>query len=101
MPITAADKLDSANETGLYSELTVGTTAVEVKVGASALENRKVVHMLAKDNSIYWGYDSSVTTTTGTRIFKNQFIPLPAGDNISVWVIADAANKKLSIGELA
>lgn len=90
---------DVARVSGLYTELTVGTTPVEVKVGGTALANRKYVTLRPKDNSIYWGYNNSVTTTTGTRIFKDELIILPVG--VPVWVIADAAGRKISIGELS
>jgi len=95
------DQLDHANDSAVYGTLTVGTTAVELKVGGSALENRKVVTIQPKANKVYWGYDSSVTTLTGTQVFKDQFIPLPVGPEITVYLIADGSGKDVRIGELA
>ena len=101
MGVSGVDSLDHANDSAVYGTMTVGTTALLVKVGASVLPRRKALTMQADANSIYWGYDSSVTTATGTRIFKGQFVPLPVGPDISVYVIADGAGKVLRVGELA
>lgn len=93
--------IDVLNREGVYTELTVGLTAVELKVGGSVITKRQAVTMQPRDNNIYWGYSNSVTTTTGTQLFKNQFIMLPIGEEVSVWLIADGAGKKVRIGELA
>lgn len=100
MGVSGVDNLDHANSQAKYGSLTVGTTAVELKVGANRMEDRKVVTMQTKDNNVYWGYDSSVTTSTGTQIFKDQFMPLPVGPDIEVWLIADGAGKDVRIGEI-
>jgi hypothetical protein len=90
---------DIARTSGLHAELTIGTTAVELKVGASALANRKYVVMRPRDNDIYYGYSSGVTTTTGMELFKGEFLMLPIG--VAVWLIASGAGKKIAIGELS
>ena len=101
MSVSGSDRFDSLNRQGVYGEITVGTTPVEVKVGASPLAHRGLVHILAKDNQIYWGYDNSVTTTTGTRIFRNQLVFLPVGPDVSIWLVANGAGRDAAIGELA
>lgn len=88
---------DTARVSGVYSELTVNTSAVEAKVGGSKLSNRKYLSLRPKDNGIYYGFDNSVTTTTGTVLFKDELMILPYG--ISVWLIASGSGKKISIGE--
>jgi hypothetical protein len=91
--------VDKVNTDGVEAELTVGTTAVPIRVGGSNLANRKVVTAQPKDNQIYWGWTSSVTTTTGTRIFKNQFVQWKVGATKDVYLIANAAGKNVSITE--
>jgi len=93
--------IDVLNGEGVNGALTVGLTAVELKVGASVLNNRQSVTMQARDNNIYWGYSNAVTTSNGTQLFKNQFLLLPIGAEVSVWLIADGAGKEVRIGELA
>lgn len=92
---------EALNTSAVYGSLTVGTTAVEVKVGGSVLANRKTVTLQPKDNKIFWGYDSSVTVSNGTQVFKDQFMPLPVGANISIWLISDGAGRDVRIGEIA
>lgn len=89
------------NSAAVYTELNVGTTAVEVRVGGANLKGRQLVHMLPKDNEVYWGYDNTVTITTGTRVFKNQLVTIPIGDELSIWLIANGPDKKVNIAELA
>lgn len=90
---------DVVNTAAVYSEITVGTTAVELKVGASALANRKVAHVTPKDKDIYWGYDNLVTPVTGTKIFKGATVEFNYGPNISIWLIAESTGNKANIGE--
>lgn len=95
--VASADVLD---HNGVQGALTVGTTAIEVKVGASSLEGRKVTTLLNNSNStIYWGYTSAVTTANGTPIFKNQFVEWSAGQNLTVYVIAGSAGNNCRITE--
>lgn len=96
-----ADSFDNLNSSAVYGTLTVGTSPVEVKVGGSPLTKRKMVHIEAKDNSIYWGYSNSVTTSNGTRIFKDQTVFLPVGPDITIYLVADGASKSARIAELA
>jgi hypothetical protein len=90
---------DVPYDSGLYSELTVGTSAIELKVGGSMLTDRKYIIMRPKDNTIYFGFSNAVTTTSGIKMLKDEFLMLPIG--VSVWLIADGAGKRISIGELS
>ena len=90
---------DRVNTVGVQTELTVGTTAVPVRVGASNLSTRKVVTAMPKDNSIYWGYTNLVTATTGTRIFKNQMVVWDIGPDLDIYLIGDDVDLKVSITE--
>lgn len=73
---------------GVYDNISVTDTAQEVKVGASVLEERKVITLQPLDGVIYYGYDSSVDDTNGTKVFKGQWIQLEASDRLPVWVVA-------------
>lgn len=76
------------NGPALYGNLSVSTSAIEVKVGASPMDGRTVVTIQPLDGDIYYGYDSSVTTSTGTKIFQGQFFPFEATEKLSIYVIA-------------
>jgi len=91
---------DIVNGSGLEAALTVGTTAVEVKVGGSPLTGRKVVTLYNNSNQIlYWGFTNAVTTSSGTPIDKQEFIVWSVGDLISIWVIAGSAGNNTRITE--
>ena len=101
MGVSGADNFDHLNSDAVYGSLSVGLTAVEVKVGGSPLSKRKLVIMQPKDTGIFWGYSNAVTTSTGTEMFKDQIIPMEVGPDISIWVIATGAGKFMRIQELA
>jgi hypothetical protein len=93
---------DLSNAGGTQSALTVGTTAVELKVGASPLANRKVATFFNNSNAIiYYGYTSAVTTTTGTPIQKNQLLGWAVGPSTSIYLIAGSAANDGRITESA
>ena len=93
--------VDTPNTSGLHAALSVGTTAIELKVGATALLDRKFVTVQPKGTGMFFGYSNAVTTATGTELFKNQTLIIPVGAGISVWLIATAGTIDVRIGELA
>lgn len=100
--VSAANELETADKLksgGVNANLVVGTAAVEVKVGASKLANRKCVTVYAVDSNLYWGYSSGVTIANGTLIFKGQFIQWDASDTCQIWLISSTAAKNARITE--
>lgn len=90
---------DTLKAGGTQGALTVGTIAVEVKVGVSQLANRKHVTLYNNSNSvIYWGLDSGVTTSTGTPIQKGEMIPWSAS-TATIYVIAGSAGNDTRVTE--
>lgn len=92
--------VDALNAGGTQGAITVGTSAVEVKVGASALTNRKLVTLHNNSNAtFYWGYTSGVTTSTGTPIFKDQVMFWAAKSSAPIYVITGSAGKNGRVTE--
>lgn len=92
--------LSVLNGSSVFAALTVGTSAVEIKVGGSPLANRKNVTL--HNNSLftlYWGYSNAVTTSTGTPIVANQFVEWDVGPLQSIYVIAAVAGNNTRITE--
>lgn len=84
----------------INTNISVGTTAVEAKVGASRLADRISLTVFNNGSqTIYWGYSSSVTTTNGTPIFKNQLFEFDISDNRGVWLIASSAGQDVRVTE--
>lgn len=91
---------DILNNSGVEGSLTVGTSAIEVKVGASKLEGRKQVTLYNNSNNIiYFGYTNAVTTSTGIPILKKQMITWDAGDILTIYVIAGSAGNNCRVVE--
>lgn len=91
---------DIINNSGTQGALTVGTTAVEVKVGVSRLVSRKSVTLYNNSSStVYWGYNNTVTISTGTPIQKDTFMSWSVGESVEIWVISDGANRNTRITE--
>jgi hypothetical protein len=87
---------------GVQGVLTVGTTAVELKVGGSVLANRKLATVSnTSNNVIYWGYTNAVTTANGTPIVKNQQDNWDISDSGTIFLIAGSAGNDVRITESA
>lgn len=71
-----------------YRAQSVTTSAAEALGGATILSGRKLIMITPTNGIIYWGTNSSVTTTTGTPIFSNSTLILSFSDNVHVFVIA-------------
>lgn len=85
---------------GTQGALTVGTSSVEVKVGANRLANRKSVTIYNNSSrDVFWGYTSGVTATTGTPIKRNEFAVFRVSDQVTLYVIAASANNDVRITE--
>jgi hypothetical protein len=92
---------DVCNGPGLEGALAVSTTPILLKVGASALEERAMVSIQPTNGVIYYGYTSSVTSLTGTKVFKNQLLPLEATSTLTVYLVAASGTVDVRITEKA
>ena len=93
------DTNDNLSGTGVFSELTIGTSAVEGKIGASVLVGRKAVIFQALDKGIFMAEDASITTSNGIEIFKSQFFYLPFGA-AGIFFIGTGAGLRLRFQEV-
>ena len=85
---------------GLEGALSVGLTAVEAKVGASVLAARRVLTVFNNSGHvIYWGRTSSVTVSTGTPIFNQQFLTFDAEDIAPIYLISAIAGSDVRLTE--
>ena len=74
---------------GVYGTLSVTDTPQEVKKDATALDERKVITIQPSDGVVWYGYNNSVSSSTGTKIHKNQWIQIEASESLPVWIVAD------------
>ena len=81
---------DAINSSCSHGVLAVATSAVEAKVGGARLPNRRLLVVTPTNGIIYYGSSNTVTTATGTPIFKNQSTTFIFTDNVPLWLIAAA-----------
>jgi hypothetical protein len=99
-PLGELKTIDAITGAGTEGALTVGTTAVEAKVGSSALTNRKLLTVFNNAGAtIYWGRTSGVTTSTGTPIYEKQFFTFDFAADAPVYLIAGTAGNNVRITE--
>lgn len=91
---------DVLNVSFQYRAQSITTSAAEALGGATILANRKLLHITPTNGTIYWGYNSSVTTTTGSPLFPNNTLWLSVTDNVHVYIIAGTTVDS-RIGELS
>lgn len=92
-----SDIIDTA---GVYGAITVGTSAVEAKIGGSRLSARKSLTISNTSTSvIYWGYSSGVSVANGTPIYKKQTVEFSIGDNVGIYLISPVAAMEIRVTE--
>lgn len=79
---------DVINGATQFQAISVTSSAVEAKGAATRLVNRKVVVVTPTNGTVYWGTTTSVTTITGTPIFKNQMVSISFTDNAPVYLVS-------------
>lgn len=72
------------------AEITVSTSAVEAKVGASRLSGRRILSFMPLTGIIYYGFSNSVTVNNGMKVFPNQQVSMDVGD-VAIWLIASGS----------
>jgi len=97
--LSVSDGLSNGGVNGALTLTTAGTT-YQAKVGASALVNLKNLTITALDD-MYWGYNNTVTTATGSPLYKNQvaIFDVDPDSTFQVWLVASANNKSARIAE--
>ena len=88
--VTSIDGLKSGGVAGSVT-LTTASTAYEAKVGGSRLTNRKLLSIISNDNTLFWGYNNTVTAASGMPLLKGQQIDFscdPTDSNFQVWLVS-------------
>lgn len=83
---------------GTDTVINLTTAAVELKVGGSALANRKYVILEGLASNIKWGFSN---TTQSFDIFKNQILMIPLGPNTAIWAKMSTGTGTIAFGEVA
>lgn len=88
MAITYDPELsDVLNDAFVAGVLSVTTSQVEAKVGASRLEGRENLRIYNNSAiTVYYG-PTGVTASTGEPIYRHQSVNIPVGEAIGVFLI--------------
>jgi hypothetical protein len=89
------------NGPGAHGALSVTTTPQLIKVGASNLDQRTIITIQPIDGDVYFGYDNSVSSTTGTLVMEGQFFPLEATHKLDVWIVCATGTIDVRITEVS
>lgn len=73
---------------GVYGNKAVSTAAVIGAVSTSNLTGRTVLIVHPVNGDIYWGFDTSVTTSNGMRIPDDSTAVFRVGDSQNIYFIA-------------
>ena len=91
--------------TSTIGQKTVGTSAVQLTSTAGQLIARGVRLSVSTSGNCYYGFDNTVTTSTGFYISGTAEIhPADCQFLSDVWLISDTASQKISysiVGQLA
>lgn len=79
---------DVLNTSGQYRAQSVTTSAAEALGAATILVNRKLLTITPTNGTVYWGFSNTVTSSTGTPIFKNQTAIFGVSANVHVYLIS-------------
>lgn len=95
--------VDGLRNGGVYGALTVPTAnvPVEAKVGVSRLANRKFIQITCTTNNLWWGTDSSVTTSTGQPLANGQTITfsIDPDSSFQVWLVGSTNTRTARLVE--
>lgn len=89
---------DIINISSTQAVLTVSTTAVEGKVGATNLVNRKRIIVECQTNNMTYGFSSS---SQPFKIPNGTTLMLDIGPNISIWFRRTSGSGNVVIAELS
>lgn len=70
--------------------ISVSTTAVEAKVGASRLSKREGLRIYNNSSKVIYFGPSGVTSSTGEPLKKDEWADLPFGEGVAVFVVTDS-----------
>ena len=77
------------------------STAVEVKVGASVLPERKVISLQPTDGDIWFGFSSSDLDTKGSLIRQGQYFLIECTDKLPAYIQAVSGTVDVRVSEIA
>ena len=95
-----SDYSDTNDKVYLSGAVSVNTTEIEAKVGASAEPVRQFVRIHNKGNATIFFGPTGVTSATGEPLRKNQWVEIAARDGINIFLITDSGTATAIVQEI-
>jgi hypothetical protein len=89
------------NSAFLGTQVAIGLTQVEAKVGTSRLANRKEVYIENTSSRPIWYGPTGVTSTSGASLLPKQFVSINIGDQVAIYIISTFADAYAVVQEYA
>jgi hypothetical protein len=78
------------------------SSAVEIKVGSTVLDERKMLSVQPTDGNIYLSYEAAASASNAFLIvFEGQYIELERGALLPVYMVAESGTVNVLVGEIA
>ena len=84
-----------------HTTISVTTTEVEAKAGASALEERKVVTIQPLDGRVRVLFESGVAASDGILVFKYQIVTFEATHQQPIYLRTESGTTEVVVVERA
>jgi hypothetical protein len=97
------DRLDTSDVSYTNTKITVTTTAVEAKVGATRNPSRQLMILYNKGNGVVYYGPTGVTASgpnEGLQLAANQEVSIPIGD-VAIFLIRANGSSDVIVQELA
>lgn len=80
---------------------TTANVAIEAKVGASRLTNRKLLVITIQSTGVFYGFDNTVTVASGTPVANNQVLTftIDPDSSFQIWLVSASTNRAYRVLE--
>lgn len=92
---------DVLQDAYLIGSVTVGTLAIELKVGGTPLANREKIFIYNAGPQVIYIGNSNVTTTNGLPVFIRQHVILPIGAALKLYARTSAGSSSVVVHEVS
>ena len=84
---------DAVTQKGVQGVLEVDDTPVPIRVGLTNALRKVVTAYNTTSTTIYWGWNSEVSSATGTPFLGHTFLTWAVNEHMDVWLVGEDAAK--------
>lgn len=95
--------IDGLRNGGVHGAIasTTANVAIEARVGASRLTNRKLLVITIQSTGVFYGFDNTVTISSGTPVANNQVLTftIDPDSSFQIWLVSASTNRAYRVLE--